>query len=94
MEDKLWNYIGKGDYIDGIPARDLTAADWARMNEDDRAAVENSRLYRRAPQPKAEEPPASEPAGEPGKEKFMTDEKPVEARAAKAAEAKQEKAKE
>ena len=94
MEDKLWNYIGKGDYIDGIPARDLTAADWARFSEDDRAAVENSRLYRHAPQPKAEEPPASEPAGEPGKEKFMTDEKPVEARAAKAAEAKQEKAKE
>lgn len=86
MEDKLWNYIGKGDYIDGIPARDLTAADWARMNEDDRAAVENSRLYRRVPQPKGEEP-ASE-------EKSAADEKPVEAKAAKAVEAKQEKAKE
>ena len=84
MDEKLWNYIGKGDYIDGIPARDLTAADWARMNEDDRAAVENSRLYRRAPQPKVEEP-----VGEPA------DEKPAEAKAAtKLAEAKQEKGKE
>lgn len=73
MEDeKLWNYVGKGAYIDGIPARDLTAADWARLNEDDRAAVERAPLYRRAPRPKVEEPEpeeaAVEPQSEPGEE--------------------------
>ena len=86
MENKLWNYIGKGDYIDGIPARDLVAADWARLSEDGRAAVENSRLYRRAPQPKA-----GEPAVEPSEEKPAAEVKPA---ASKAAEAKQEKGKE
>ncbi len=56
MDEKVWIYSGKGVFLDGIPARDLTAADWARLGEDERAAVERSKLYRRAPQPKAEEP--------------------------------------
>ena len=61
MEDgKLWHYVGKGDFIDGIPARDLTAADWSRLGEYERLTVEQSPLYRRAPRPKAEEP-AEEP---------------------------------
>ena len=71
MEDeKLWNYIGKGEYLDGIPARDLYPADWARLSEDDRAAVERSSLYRHAPRPKVEEPEAeaAEPQPEPGEE--------------------------
>ena len=81
MEEKVWVYIGKGNYLDGIPARDLTAADWARLNEDERAAVERSSLYRHAPRPKAEEPPTPE----------AVEEKPVES---KAAGAKREKDKE
>jgi hypothetical protein len=82
MEDeKIWHYIGRGDFIDGIPARDLTAADWARLGDYERVAVEQSPLYRRAPKPKVEEPAAVEPAAE----------KPVEA---KPAAAKQEKGKE
>jgi hypothetical protein len=84
MEDeKFWVYIGKGGFIDGIPARDLTAADWARLNEDERAAVEHSCLYRHAPRPKAEEPPVTE-------EKPAVEEKPAAAKTA----AKQEKDKE
>ncbi len=74
MDEKVWHYIGKGEFLDGIPARDLTAADWARLGEDERAAVERSKLYRRAPQPKAEEPPPPEviedkAAGQPAEEK-------------------------
>jgi len=52
--EKVWNYIGKGDYIDGIPARDLFAADVARLDTDQLIAVEESPLYRRAPRPKVE----------------------------------------
>ena len=85
MEEKVWVYIGKGAFLDGIPARDLTAADWARLNEDARAAVEGSPFYRRAPRPKAEEP-AVEKLGE---GKPVAEEKPN-----KAAGAKQEKDKE
>ena len=80
-DDKVWVYIGKGAFLDGIPARDRTAADWARLSEDARAAVEGSPFYRRAPRPKAEEPAAPE----------AVEEKPVES---KAAGAKREKDKE
>ena len=49
MNDEiLWLYVGDGLYIDGVPARDLTAADWLRLGEVDRSAVEHSGLYRRA----------------------------------------------
>ena len=83
MEDnKVWVYIGKGAFIDGIPARDLTAADWARLSEYDRVIVEGSPLYRRAPQPKAEAPAAEEAR--------PAEEKPAAAKTA----AKQEKDKE
>lgn len=71
MEDeKLWVYKGAGAFIDGIPARDLTEQDWARLDEDARAAVAQSGLYRRAARPaKVEQPPAESkaPAGESGK---------------------------
>lgn len=85
MEDeKLWHYIGKGSYLDGIPARDLTAADWARLSEDDRAAVERSSLYRRAPRPKTEEPEA-ETAVEPQPQTGEEDKTPRSAKGAKEA---------
>lgn len=68
-EKVLWFYIGKGAFIDGIPAADLTEQDWARLDVDGRMAVENRGLYRKAARPKVEEPaPAAKPA-EPEKEK-------------------------
>ncbi len=57
-EQKVWIYVGKGEFIDGIPARDLTESDVVRLDIDALAAVENSKLYRRAPrkvEPAAEE---------------------------------------
>ena len=57
-EQKVWIYAGKGEFIDGIPARDLTESDMARLDVDAQAAVENSKLYRHAPRkavPAAEE---------------------------------------
>lgn len=53
--EKVWNYIGKGDYIDGIPARDLFAADVARLDVGQLIAVEQSSLYRRVPRLRMEE---------------------------------------
>jgi len=70
MEGKdLWIYIGKGAFIDGIPARNLTQHDWDRLNEDERSAVENQGLYRRAARPKVEEvkQPEKQPEKEAGK---------------------------
>ncbi len=75
MEEKIWVYIGKGSYLDGIPARDLTEADWARLNEDERAAVANSKLYRRAPRPAAPAPTESKAEQEPAKEPTREDAK-------------------
>jgi len=53
-EEKVWIYTGKGEFIDGVPARDLTEIDLARLDEFQRAAVEGSKLYRRAPRRVAE----------------------------------------
>ncbi len=54
MKDEiLWIYTGDGLYIDGVPARDLTAADWLRLGEVDRSAVEHAGLYRRAARKRA-----------------------------------------
>lgn len=49
MDEIVWKYTGKGEFFDGIPARDLTQSDMARMDEDRKAVVERSGLYRRAP---------------------------------------------
>ena len=70
MEDnKVWVYIGKGAFIDGIPARDLYAADVARLDNDQIIAVEGSPLYRRAPRVEESEPESAvEPQPEPGVE--------------------------
>ena len=67
----MWIYQGKGEFLDGIPARDLTAADVARLSLDQVAAVESSRLYRRAPKRAmgtARNEGAEEPAVEPVKD--------------------------
>ncbi len=60
-EKRLWVYVGQGAFLDGVPARDLTEADFARLDEGARAAVENSGLYRPAKR-KAEEKPAPKTA--------------------------------
>lgn len=46
MNEILWTYTGE-NFIDGVPARDLTQQDWGRLDADLRAAVENLGLYRR-----------------------------------------------
>lgn len=48
--ETLWVYVGGHIFVDGIPARDLCAPDWERLTIDERSAVENSGLYRRAKQ--------------------------------------------
>ena len=90
MEDeKAWVYIGKGDFIDGVPARDLTAADLVRLDDYQQAAVERSPLYRRAPRAKVEEP-----AEKVGEEKAAEQPAAAKSAADEKAAAKQEKGKE
>lgn len=38
-------YVGAGDYLNGIPARDLTEADWAQLTSEQQVAVATSPLY-------------------------------------------------
>lgn len=54
--DVVWVYQGGGAFLDGVPARDLTAADLAGLDVDFRLAVENSGLYGRAVQSTEPEP--------------------------------------
>lgn len=65
--DKVWIYVGKGAFIDGVPARDLTEGDLARLDDFQLAVVEHSQLYRRAPR-RAVEPEEVKPAAEPDKD--------------------------
>lgn len=60
-EEILWFYTGNGLFIDGVPARDLTADDLVRMSRDELAAVAHSGLYQRAPQPAKQDEPEAEP---------------------------------
>ena len=62
-EERVLIYAGNGEFIDGIPARDLFEGDLARFSEDQRAAVEGSKLYRRAPK-RAAEVEAGRPAAQ------------------------------
>lgn len=55
METIVWKYVGGGEFIDGVPARDLTQADMDWLHADLRSAVEQSRLYRRVARLKVEE---------------------------------------
>lgn len=40
-----YRYIGAGEFYQGIPARDLTDADWAQLSQEQQTAVANSPLY-------------------------------------------------
>jgi hypothetical protein len=41
-------YVGGGKFYHGIPARDLTDVDWARLNDEQKALVTESPLYEMA----------------------------------------------
>lgn len=45
-------------FLNGIPARDLTEDDWARLSEMERLAVEKSGLYAAVVEEAQEEPEA------------------------------------
>lgn len=40
-----YRYIGAGAFFEGIPARDLTEADWAALSKEQQTAVANSAIY-------------------------------------------------
>lgn len=80
MDEKVWVYIGKGDFLNGVPARDLYAADLVRLDVFQLGDIERSPLYRRAPQPKAKElePPAEgQPEPQPEQEPAAVEEHPA-----------------
>ena len=39
-------YVGDGDYVPGIPARDLSAAEWKKISETVREQLVEAGLYR------------------------------------------------
>lgn len=49
-------YTGKGAFLPGIPARDLTDDEWNALSADDKKAAERSGLY--------QSPPTKEPVKE------------------------------
>jgi hypothetical protein len=51
MKDKKvkFKYVGRGgEFLHGIPARDLTEEDWAGLTKEQREMVEVSLLYKKA----------------------------------------------
>lgn len=55
----MWQYIGTGgEFYSGVPARDLTAEEFAALAPDQQAAVQSGRLYRKA-SAKKHDPPAA-----------------------------------
>ena len=40
-----FKYIGNGEFYDGIPARDLTDAEFSALSEEHQRLVENGKLY-------------------------------------------------
>ncbi len=44
-----FKYVGGGEFYTGIPARDLSDDDWARLNEAQQAVVAASPLYEAVP---------------------------------------------
>lgn len=32
-------YVGAGDFVSGVPTRDLTAAEWAQLSDEQRACA-------------------------------------------------------
>lgn len=54
-------YVGAGDYILGIPARNLTNEEWSQLTPEQRAAAEASGLYEIEKRPaKADKPAAAD----------------------------------
>ena len=56
-------YIGNGDYVMGIPARNLTTEEWEAMPETTRQTLLAQKLYELTDAPASE--PTSEPATTP-----------------------------
>ena len=55
------NYLGDGSqWINGIPARDLTVDEWAELSEADKAHAIASGLYALAPTVAAQPEPEAE----------------------------------
>lgn len=42
---KIWRYVGRGEFVAGVPTRDLTGDEVAELPEDLRGRVENSFLW-------------------------------------------------
>lgn len=62
-ESKIkFNYVGSGgEFLHGIPARDLTEADWERLTKAQQDIVTVSHLYRK-PEPEAKPEASKKPA--------------------------------
>lgn len=56
-------YIGNGDYVMGIPARNMTVEEWEALPETTRQALMAQKLYELSSEPASE--PTSEPAATP-----------------------------
>ncbi len=58
-----YRYTGKGDYHNGIPTRNLTDADVAALDKDDRKILAESPIYRAVSdeKPKTEKETKSDP---------------------------------
>lgn len=55
----MWEYIGTGgEFYRGVPARDLTAEEFAALDPEQQAAVQSGKLYRKASAKKSAPPAA------------------------------------
>jgi hypothetical protein len=60
MDEKIYaEYIGLGNYLPGVPMKDMTKAEWEAVNQKDREMAVTLGLYRIADRkPKADGKPA------------------------------------
>lgn len=56
-------YIGNGDYVMGIPARNLTVEEWESLPEETRQALMAQKLYELSSEPASE--PSATPSASP-----------------------------
>lgn len=56
-------YIGNGDYVMGIPARNLTVEEWESLTEETRQALMAQKLYELSSEPASE--PSATPSASP-----------------------------
>ena len=54
-----YRYTGAGEFLPGIPARDLTEDDVAALSDEQRALVSDSPLYAKGPGPEAKKTKAA-----------------------------------